>query len=312
MLLHQEAPAYPRLAQRAGEEGWVLLGFSIETDGTVHDIVVLDSSDRYNRFSPAAKRALAKWVFEPPMVEGKPQKLSNQRQLISFALGGVKAPTEEFVRRYNDVIALIQAQDFSAARQALSELHESQKANLYEVNKLHVLDAYYHEAAGDFESARFALARAVSGGRSFFPEQEYRALIRAYLERLIDAGHFASALSVFETVNEYERVRRDDPLRETISNIKALENSSQPFAVDATIPLECNCDEPLYYYRPLRREFGVLDVSGRIDRMTLTCDSAYTTLDYEPGLSWSTPTQYGDCSLIIYGEPGTTFKIVEY
>ncbi len=63
-------PQYPRDAALEGTEGWVTLEFTIEADGTVSDVVILDS-DPKRVFDRNARRALYKWKFKPRVVDGQ-------------------------------------------------------------------------------------------------------------------------------------------------------------------------------------------------------------------------------------------------
>lgn len=63
-------PQYPREAALDGIEGWVKLEFTIEADGTVSDVAVLDSQPR-RIFDRSARQALYKWKFKPRVIDGQ-------------------------------------------------------------------------------------------------------------------------------------------------------------------------------------------------------------------------------------------------
>lgn len=64
------APAYPRLARRAGEEGSVLCRLHLDEAGVVRAVEVLESSG-HARLDEAAKETLATWSFEPRREDGR-------------------------------------------------------------------------------------------------------------------------------------------------------------------------------------------------------------------------------------------------
>lgn len=66
-------PDYPRKAAIQGVEGWVKLRFTVLEDGSVTDIVVIDSKPR-RVFEKSAIRALKRWKFKPRVVNGKAVK----------------------------------------------------------------------------------------------------------------------------------------------------------------------------------------------------------------------------------------------
>ena len=79
-------PQYPREAALEGTEGWVKLEFTINADGTVGDVIVLDSNPR-RVFDGNAQRALYKWKFKPRVVDGKPIA-RRATQTLEFKIGG--------------------------------------------------------------------------------------------------------------------------------------------------------------------------------------------------------------------------------
>ncbi len=64
-------PQFPREALVKGIEGWVVVEFTIEPDGTVSDPRVVDSNPR-RMFDRNAIRAIYKWKFKPRIVDGQP------------------------------------------------------------------------------------------------------------------------------------------------------------------------------------------------------------------------------------------------
>ncbi|MEM7610380.1 MAG: energy transducer TonB [Pseudomonadota bacterium] len=63
-------PQYPRDAALNGIEGWVELKFTIEADGSVSDVSVVNSEPR-RTFDRSAQRALYKWKFKPRVIDGQ-------------------------------------------------------------------------------------------------------------------------------------------------------------------------------------------------------------------------------------------------
>ncbi len=77
-------PIYPLQARQRGIEGFVELAFTITPEGKVADVEVVRSLPA-ELFVSAAKAAVSRWRFSPPLKEGKPVA-ARARQVIRFQL----------------------------------------------------------------------------------------------------------------------------------------------------------------------------------------------------------------------------------
>ena len=82
--LVQVEPQYPRRALMAGTEGHVTMEFTIERDGSVSDVTVIEAEPP-GVFNAEAVRALMRWRFRPHVVDGEP-RARRARQTIHFSL----------------------------------------------------------------------------------------------------------------------------------------------------------------------------------------------------------------------------------
>jgi protein TonB len=84
VLLEQATPRYPPNAMRSGQEGWVELQFLVDTDGSVQNVLVLNSQPRHV-FDRAAIEAVSRWKFQPASEAGTPRATTLMRR-IQFKL----------------------------------------------------------------------------------------------------------------------------------------------------------------------------------------------------------------------------------
>jgi protein TonB len=82
--LNTPDPLYPRRARKRGIEGWVKTGFTIEPDGSVSGIQILDSKPA-GIFDSITRKTVSKWKFKPQLLNGKPTSRAVEK-LIRFNL----------------------------------------------------------------------------------------------------------------------------------------------------------------------------------------------------------------------------------
>jgi TonB family protein len=68
--LFQARPRYPFALRKAGVSGEGVVSFTVRTDGSVGDAVVVRATDA--QFGDAAVEAILKWKFRPAKVNGTP------------------------------------------------------------------------------------------------------------------------------------------------------------------------------------------------------------------------------------------------
>ncbi len=78
-------PQYPIEAACKGIEGWVKLSFSIDTDGSVTNIQVMDSSPK-RTFDRAARKALKAWRYKAKFVNSVPVMQHNLQVQLDFEM----------------------------------------------------------------------------------------------------------------------------------------------------------------------------------------------------------------------------------
>jgi protein TonB len=80
------APAYPPISRRMGEEGQLVLRVELDEDGRVDSAEVINSSG-YARLDEAAMTAVKSWKCKPPLRDGQPAR-AIALQPFNFVLQG--------------------------------------------------------------------------------------------------------------------------------------------------------------------------------------------------------------------------------
>ena len=81
---YAKQPTFPRKALRMGTEGYVIVEFDVDTDGSILGPYVLEAVPQ-GTFERAAIKAIRKWVYEAPMHQGQSVKVNNVKVKLSFA-----------------------------------------------------------------------------------------------------------------------------------------------------------------------------------------------------------------------------------
>ena len=82
-----EPPQYPTRAAQEGIEGWVLTEFTVTREGLVaEDSIRVVDAEPVEIFDRAASRAVARFEFEPPLLNGRPTDIEGVQYLFRFNL----------------------------------------------------------------------------------------------------------------------------------------------------------------------------------------------------------------------------------
>jgi len=125
---HIDKPLYPFDEVRKYGEGWVKLGFMVDTAGKPIEITVLDSPGNKD-FEKAAIGALRISTFVPGSLHGKPTESGTDLTYIFLEQTPALGAEPEFTDAYKSLLKAVAAKDKAAAEAAISMLKIT---NLYE------------------------------------------------------------------------------------------------------------------------------------------------------------------------------------
>ena len=74
-------PVYPMAAQRDGIEGYVIVRLSIDTNGRVSEVLVVDS-EPIGVFERSAREAARRFDFHPAQVDGAPAPATLEKKIV--------------------------------------------------------------------------------------------------------------------------------------------------------------------------------------------------------------------------------------
>lgn len=84
-LVSVRLPEYPEDARQLGTEGHVVVELTVDVDGTVKSVLLLQSTNR--ALNRPSLEALRQWRFKPPTKDGKPTSIRVAQPLTFKARG---------------------------------------------------------------------------------------------------------------------------------------------------------------------------------------------------------------------------------
>ena len=310
----REAPIYPRSELSRNQQGWVDLSYVVTTDGSVVDPIVIDSSGS-RAFEREAKKAVGKFLYDPATVNGEPVQQCKTKVRITFATDGSRGGvSRKFRSQYKKTAGLIDAGELDAAEQRLDMQFETKRLTLSENAWLWTLRARLAGLNGESEAQLAALRKATAGGANWVDENLYPNLlvVKATLE--LQQGLYADAQKTFNALQE---TGHQSPhvgiLADAVAKLDATLDSDRVFAVAARITVRDGCENCTanWQYKPLRRQFRLTKVKGNLRDVEIRCPWQRFTSAADSDRVWQMPDDWGSCSVVVYGEAGTEFQLLE-
>ena len=316
--IHRVTPRYPVPEAEYGVEGWVIVSYVVKPDGTVGDTIIEDSSGR-KAFERATIDSVKEWRYEPATMNGEPVERCHNKALFTFALEQGKkdhrGAKKAFKNQYKRAIKLLEEGELEEVRSKIDEIAAKFTTNLYESSRLWILRAMLHEKEGDDLGQLESLQHAVAGGGAYVEPEVYLNVMLKIFNLQIQFQHYADALETLEAVDELDLDESTAAkLRQATAEIEELKTSDRAVAIGGKIgeAQEEHHGAGVWSHTLLRRTAGIEKISGSLERVELRCDWHRVKAKPEPGKAWRIPPEWGDCSIYVIGEPGSTFQLLEY
>jgi TonB family protein len=311
-------PRWPRPEAEAGVEGWVVVSYVIKPDGTVEEAIIEDSSGR-RAFERASASAIDDWIYEPATMNGEPVEQCHTRVLLLFELEREKqnkrGAKKAFKNHYKRANQLLEKGKLKEARSKIDEIEEKFVTTLYESSRLWILRSMLQEKEGDDLGQLESLQRGVPGGGEYVEPNVYLTVLMKIFNLQMQFQHYADAL---DTIEALEDLDLDNDMATKLAQFKhqveGLRTTDQAVAIEGTIgeAREEHDGSGVWEHQLLRRTAGIEGVSGSLERVELRCDWRRVKAKPEKGRAWRIPPEWGECSIYVFGEPGSTFQLLEY
>jgi len=314
--LHTEVPKYPRRALQRGIEGWVIVGFSVEADGTTSNIEVLGSSiDDY--FDDAALEAARLRTYEPATASGKPVLQGNVTAQYTFHItdsdGGV---SRSFLWVYKKAAKAIKEEDLELAKSLIDQLDAEEKRVLAEVCYLDMLKASYFDKKGNDEETLRYVERALKIADTTASKAIYINLLRQGIVDNAKVNNFYISLEHYDTLVKVDKdLAPNDPMHEYVKRVRVILDGDAAIQTTGKTSRSCKtCTNPgeTYWRHVLnRKRFSIDQLTGQLNEVDILCENSTVSVAYQPDTAWTVNRDGGDCSIRVIGEKGTSFRLIE-
>lgn len=299
--------------------GTAVLNVYIDAQGKVSDVTIVSQTGAHSFAEKAANSIRRSWTFQPATRNGTPVE-SNYRVAPSYYV----MPTATRSTEWKAADAAIERSQTlwkeKKNQEAISTLQNTLSQE--KIPYLQLARAYYTLSQYlYFEKNRIdALYYVRSATYSLAPQlnsEMWRTIIPAHIKLAAELGEMKEAINIANGFGK--KYKRDADMEKTIAYIISTVNGSQPIPVYGKIRSKFidyneqpfDTEKPKWTHDLMRHTFYFTDVKGKLDNFILNCDQETIKSGITSNAQWVIPSGHTNCSLIVYGQRDTTFRLIE-
>jgi len=293
---------------RNGQEGWVLLNFVINDKGGVEDIIIVDSS-RDERITAAALRRVNMYQYEPATRDGK--NVASHTELFYRLLesrGGKDrtAVSRDYKIKYDNILTLLDAQNFEQAAQDIEALDARGSRILFEHARTAWLKSMHY-----FKTQQFSLytreMRVVTLLKDYLATKTVAAGMSNLFESYIFYNELGKAHTLVALMSEFEGVEVSQDVQNELLTRIALKSAGKK---NITIKAEILDGGVYHHVTSMAQQINIQTVRGELNSYDLRCQNFRKVGDDLNKLVLLFSDDYGPtCDLFIMGKPGASFEL---
>lgn len=308
-------PVFPEFDASHDSEGWVKIGFTIDSEGSTRNVVVLDRMGS-ERMISGALSAVKNWEYRPATLNGQPADQFNNTAEILYELqtGQSRAVHANVIELYDRGRDLVNKGQYAEGI-AVLESAKRERLNLFEQAMISFALAYAYALSNKPELALPQIRHAMIDDGRFLEKRIANPAKRLRIRLEAKAGNqrYVACAPPLADTDDFDPTGTDrKDVTRIVTGTTALLKSAAPYVQTAQIPKPDSDDDPgMWEHELLRRKFSFASITGSLTKFRATCVVHLVEDEVKPANQWSTPEFAGPCTLRVWGEPGTTFKLVE-
>jgi len=306
-ILHAPIPPQSTFARTLN--GFVLLQYVVGVDGKVRSVDLLQRQGGPTKFVEAVVATVRSWTFEPASLNGKPIETTRTYQVTLYGPGN-DLVAREFVRdAYSRGTQLIQSGKDSEALSALNGAGNLLELNFYERSILAYPLALIAFKKKDYLETRRLVGLAHELGTRRLPPVTEVGLWELRIQSDLMLGDMADANWSYSMLEKHDGFNMSSPVLRPMDKAKATVDTFPILPVTAKIPSKEEGD--VYWFSLYRNSFSFQTVSGSLEKFMLVCNPQMMESKITETAQWRVPKSWGQCGLIVFGAPGSTFRILQ-
>lgn len=300
----------PKVDPTAG--GWVHVSYIVQANGAVGEVVVLDSSGS-ETLEKSVVEAVTNWKYQPATLNGEPvpQRLDDRLVVVKWSPGD-RASREKYEALFTHVIQLIKDRHYDAAELNLVRARDDGAVTHAAWARIHLLLSYIDEGRGDKARQIENLLAAIPYAQYSFKISDVDIMVRTLFKLQVDLKMYRAALDTHARLKRAGGLDKDGNIERIARQLSDLVAGTDGFAVGAEIEQRgSSTANASWHYEILRRRIAFTEVDGMLDTFEVRCATHIFADKIDTEREWTLPEAWGDCILLVFGQPGSRFKLLE-
>jgi TonB family protein len=286
----------------------VVLRATVTKDGILKDPKVVRLIGA-KKFAEAALESVKDWRYQPATRDGVPVDRPNWEIRVPFRLPVDEATSDSDIALFGQASALSAEGKHADAIAKLLPVLSNLDLRFYERETVSLQLAIDYEHQGDLLTAREYLDDIALIGDRYLAKDQRPTFWRMAALTYAKTGQLMEAKQAFNELNAIQPVAADDPLAKLAQTVdQNIRNYIMPTAA-GRIPKSGGL--PSWSHRLVRHTFTFVRVNGWLDHLTIWCGERMLESAVSDKAEWHIPKGWASCRLDVYGDPGTTFTLVE-
>lgn len=221
---------------------------------------------------------------------------------------GTTGVSRSFFAKYNKAKKALEKKDYIEVDTQLALMKKRKPMHLSEHNFMHMLAAEYEKSKGNKNKQLFHLSRIA---KNFVHQDDEKQKLSILYEMFILQVEFNEFRVAHNTYNRLSKLDSAKPYLSKLDKILVM--------VDAAI----TSDEDLIRIADIkgndfwtadlvRNKFSLTNIDGSLHTLDIRCVNKRHVYTIEEDNTWKLPASWENCSIYVYGESKSSFKLIEH